>query len=156
MSSHLHRALPVRGWIVQKAPGLPTERYLFDLLADPNETDNLFSLNLTGEQQALSNKFAVKKDEHLRFEGVPHGPAETGAPLIEGALASLDCRVEAAHDAGDHVIYVGRVLAIARGTSPASCATISATGASNRSLLPSTRSPMRASLMLPVPGCCPA
>ncbi|HET6304975.1 MAG TPA: flavin reductase family protein, partial [Myxococcota bacterium] len=37
--------------------------------------------------------------------------AVTGAPLLRG-LASLDCTLVAAHDAGDHVIYVGRVEAL--------------------------------------------
>ena len=75
-----------------------------------------FGVNvLHGAQQALSNKFAIKKDEHLRFEGVGHGVAETGAPLFDDALVALDCRVEDAHEAGDHVIYVGRVLAIREG-----------------------------------------
>jgi flavin reductase (DIM6/NTAB) family NADH-FMN oxidoreductase RutF len=34
----------------------------------------------------------------------------TGAPLIPGAIASLDCRLVATHDAGDHLIYVGNVV----------------------------------------------
>jgi flavin reductase (DIM6/NTAB) family NADH-FMN oxidoreductase RutF len=70
----------------------------------------VFAVNLLSrEQEALSNRFASKKDEHRRFEGVDHRRGATGAPLIEGALATLDCRVVAAHDTGDHVIYVGRV-----------------------------------------------
>lgn len=72
-----------------------------------------FGVNvLTQEQEALSNRFAVKKDEHLRFEGVDYSSAETGAPLFDEALVAIDCEVEAAHDAGDHVIYVGRVRAL--------------------------------------------
>jgi flavin reductase (DIM6/NTAB) family NADH-FMN oxidoreductase RutF len=76
----------------------------------------VFAVNLLRrEQEALSNRFASKKEEHRRFEGLSCGTAVTGAPLIPGALASFDCRVVAAHDAGDHVIYVGRVEAIAGG-----------------------------------------
>jgi flavin reductase (DIM6/NTAB) family NADH-FMN oxidoreductase RutF len=75
-----------------------------------------FAVNvLARDHEALSNKFAVKKDEHLRFEGVAHGALETGAPLLDDALVGIDCRVEAAHDAGDHVIYVGRVVALRSG-----------------------------------------
>jgi len=74
-----------------------------------------FAVNVLGRaHEALSDKFAVPKDEHLRFEGVSHAAAETGAPMLDEALVSIDCRVEAAHDAGDHVIYVGRVLALRR------------------------------------------
>ena len=75
-----------------------------------------FAVNVLGaSQRALSDKFALPKDEHLRFEGVSHTAAETGAPLLDEALVGIDCRVEAAHDSGDHVIYVGRVLALHRG-----------------------------------------
>lgn len=75
-----------------------------------------FAVNvLHAGQRELSNKFAVKENEHLRFEGVGHRAAETGAPLLDEALVGIDCRVESAHDAGDHVIYVGRVLALRPG-----------------------------------------
>jgi flavin reductase (DIM6/NTAB) family NADH-FMN oxidoreductase RutF len=72
-----------------------------------------FAVNVlpTG-QEDLSTRFAVKKDEHRRFEGVDWEAAETGAPLLREAMTGIDCRVEAAHDAGDHVIYVGRVEAV--------------------------------------------
>ena len=33
-----------------------------------------------------------------------------GMPIIEGALATFECNLEATHDAGDHVIVVGRVM----------------------------------------------
>jgi flavin reductase (DIM6/NTAB) family NADH-FMN oxidoreductase RutF len=73
----------------------------------------VFAANiLTSAQRALSDRFASKKDEHLRFEGLAWRRGATGAPILPGVLAALDCRVVAAHDAGDHVIYVGRVEAI--------------------------------------------
>jgi flavin reductase (DIM6/NTAB) family NADH-FMN oxidoreductase RutF len=74
------------------------------------ESGRVFAVNvLAADQQALSNRFASKKDEHRRFEGVPWRRGATGAPLLEGTVAALDCRVVAAHDAGDHVICVGAV-----------------------------------------------
>ncbi len=60
-------------------------------------------------QEKLSNLFASEEDEHRRFEGLTWTTAVTGAPILEGAVAVLDCRVVAVHDAGDHVIYVGDV-----------------------------------------------
>lgn len=73
----------------------------------------IFAVNvLSAGQEALSNRFASKKDEHRRFEGVPWKSAVTGAPILDGVLVSLDCRVTAAHDAGDHVIYVGGVESV--------------------------------------------
>jgi flavin reductase (DIM6/NTAB) family NADH-FMN oxidoreductase RutF len=60
-------------------------------------------------QDALSNKFASKKDEFKRFDGVETFEAKTGAPLLRDVLVSLDCRVVAIHDAGDHVLCVGEI-----------------------------------------------
>jgi len=60
-------------------------------------------------QDALSNKFASKKDEFKRFEGVETFEGKTGAPLLSEALVNLDCRVVAVHDAGDHVLCVGEI-----------------------------------------------
>jgi flavin reductase (DIM6/NTAB) family NADH-FMN oxidoreductase RutF len=75
-----------------------------------------FAINLLARgQDALSNKFASKKEEWTRFEGLACGRAVTGAPLIPGALASLDCVVTAQHDAGDHVVVVGQIEAVVRG-----------------------------------------
>jgi flavin reductase (DIM6/NTAB) family NADH-FMN oxidoreductase RutF len=72
-----------------------------------------FAVNVLARGQgALSDRFAVKKDEHLRFAGVAWSEAATGAPLLDEALVGIDCRVAAAHDGGDHVIYVGRVEAL--------------------------------------------
>ena len=72
-----------------------------------------FAVNvLASEQQELSNRFASEKDEHRRFVGLETREAVTGAPLLHGCLAHLDCRLVATHDAGDHVIYVGRVEAV--------------------------------------------
>ena len=45
------------------------------------------------------------------FESRPTRTEATGAPVFENALGYLDCRVEAAHEAGDHTIYVGCVEA---------------------------------------------
>jgi flavin reductase (DIM6/NTAB) family NADH-FMN oxidoreductase RutF len=60
-------------------------------------------------QDALSNKFASKKDEFKRFEGVETFESKTGAPLLREALVNLDCRLVAQHDAGDHLLCVGEI-----------------------------------------------
>ena len=70
----------------------------------------VFAVNiLARDQDDLSNRFASKKNEDKRFDGLDYETGETGAPLIAGTVASLDCRVVAVHDAGDHVIYIGEV-----------------------------------------------
>ncbi|TFG96047.1 MAG: flavin reductase [Myxococcales bacterium] len=73
----------------------------------------VFALNLLSNGQAeLSNRFASKQDEDRRFEGLAWATAATGAPILPDVLGALDCRVVAAHEAGDHVIYIGRVEAL--------------------------------------------
>jgi len=73
----------------------------------------VFALNLLADGQAgLSHRFATKKDEDRRFEGIAWETEATGAPILPGTVGALDCRVVAAHEAGDHVIYVGRIEAM--------------------------------------------
>jgi flavin reductase (DIM6/NTAB) family NADH-FMN oxidoreductase RutF len=38
----------------------------------------------------------------------------TGAPLLDGALAYLECDVEAAYDGGDHTVFLGRARWVER------------------------------------------
>jgi len=73
-----------------------------------------FTVNiLAREQSALSNLFADKKREAIRFDGLVCKTGATGCPLIPDALASLDCKVRDVVDAGDHIVYVGSVEAAA-------------------------------------------
>jgi flavin reductase (DIM6/NTAB) family NADH-FMN oxidoreductase RutF len=74
------------------------------------EKGQCFGVNvLRSDQDALSNRFASKKDEFKRFEGVETFEATTGAPLLRDALVNLDCRIVAIHDAGDHLLCVGEI-----------------------------------------------
>ena len=58
-------------------------------------------------------KFARKKTD--RFEAVPFHQRPCG-PALDDALAWIECGIAAEHDAGDHTIALGRVLALdARG-----------------------------------------
>jgi flavin reductase (DIM6/NTAB) family NADH-FMN oxidoreductase RutF len=50
-----------------------------------------------------------------RLTGIPHELALGGLPVLIGALAWFDCRVQAVHDGGDHVIVVGTVSAVGVG-----------------------------------------
>lgn len=44
-----------------------------------------------------------------RFDGVPWRPAPSGAPIIDGAVAWIDCVPVAVHEAGDHEIALAEV-----------------------------------------------
>lgn len=77
------------------------------------EEGRVFAVNvLARDQEALSNRFASKKHEWQRFDGLDYEQGESGAPLLSGAVTNLDCRVVASHDHGDHVVYIGEVLAV--------------------------------------------
>ena len=48
-----------------------------------------------------------------QLDAVRHHPGPlTGAPILDGALAAMECRTTAVHDGGDHSIVVGEVLAV--------------------------------------------
>lgn len=67
-----------------------------------------FAVNMLSEsQEALSRRFAGKIDD--RFVGVGYSESDSGDPVLDDVLASLQCRVVARHPAGDHIIVVGRV-----------------------------------------------
>ena len=73
----------------------------------------VFAVNvLASDQTDLSNRFASKKSEDSRFDEVAYATGETGAPLLDGVVANVDCRLVAAHDHGDHVVYVGEVVEV--------------------------------------------
>ena len=68
-----------------------------------------FAVNILGEhQEELSRLFATKGAD--RFKHLNYSPYRTGSPVIHDALAFVDCETVAEHDAGDHVIVVGRVV----------------------------------------------
>lgn len=67
-----------------------------------------FAINILGEDQELMSRRFASKDED-RFDGTAYRESADGAPLIEGALATLECRAIHAYPGGDHTIIVGEV-----------------------------------------------
>lgn len=57
----------------------------------------------------LAVRFATAPHSE-RFKGLETFTAKTGAPIIRGATAYLDCLVAARYPAGDHTIFVGQVV----------------------------------------------
>jgi flavin reductase (DIM6/NTAB) family NADH-FMN oxidoreductase RutF len=66
---------------------------------------------LSADHVDVGKRFAGAMSAQDRFEVAEWVTAETGSPLLADAQAWLDCRVTAAHPAGDHTIFVGEVLA---------------------------------------------
>ncbi|MFC5751307.1 flavin reductase [Actinomadura rugatobispora] len=84
------------------------------------ERSGVFAVSFLGKDQTgIGHRFAGR-DRGDRFAGQPWTAAPTGAPVLGGALAWLDCRVAHAYPGGDHTIFVGEVLAaeVSRRTAP--------------------------------------
>lgn len=69
-------------------------------------------INLLAEGQAeIARKFSRAGTD--KYRDVRWHPSEyLGLPVIEGALAWIDCEVVQVHDGGDHWIAICRVLAL--------------------------------------------
>ncbi|MEU3985178.1 flavin reductase family protein [Streptomyces sp. NPDC026672] len=79
-----------------------------------------FAVSVLGARQArLARHFADHRrprDGH-EFDVADTFPGRfTGAPLLHGALAWLECALTAVHDGGDHSILLGAVREASRGT----------------------------------------
>lgn len=68
---------------------------------------------LAEEQQALSVRFASPHPD--KWDGIAYETWESGAPILPGCLVNLECALDALHDAGDHIILIGRVTKLALG-----------------------------------------
>lgn len=64
---------------------------------------------LASDQESVCRSFAVKKGKD-KFAGLNWMSAPSGAPLLDGVVAWIDCEVDTIREAGDHYIVVGRVL----------------------------------------------
>lgn len=70
-----------------------------------------FCVNVLSDQQSeLSNIFASKDAD--KFSGIEWGTQKTGAPVLNDVLCWIDCEIQTTHEAGDHWIVVGQVLAL--------------------------------------------
>lgn len=68
-----------------------------------------FVINLlAADQVELGQRFAGKLDD--QFAGIAHTLNEHGVPVLEGAVASLECETIDEMDVGTHTIFIGRVL----------------------------------------------
>ncbi|WP_189822131.1 flavin reductase family protein [Streptomyces finlayi] len=83
-----------------------------DLLAE----QPLWAVSLLSESQRhIAGRFAMKGrlSDRLLFEDIPWRRGEvSGAPLVGGSLAVVECRTEQRVEAGDHTLVIGRVLAV--------------------------------------------
>jgi flavin reductase (DIM6/NTAB) family NADH-FMN oxidoreductase RutF/DNA-binding IclR family transcriptional regulator len=65
---------------------------------------------LSAEQEHLCRQFSQKSSD--KFSGIDWRPSPNGSPILEGAVAWMDCEVAEVRELGDHHLVVGRVLAL--------------------------------------------
>ena len=66
-----------------------------------------FCINILAEdQQATSDIFA----QAGKTADIAWATRRTGAPILNGAMAYVECALIVEHDAGDHTVAIGRVL----------------------------------------------
>jgi flavin reductase (DIM6/NTAB) family NADH-FMN oxidoreductase RutF len=70
-----------------------------------------FRVNVLGDhQKSVCDTFAGRDDD--KFAAIEVRTEATGAPVITGSLAWIDCEYHAVHNGGDHDIVVGLVKAL--------------------------------------------
>ncbi|MCZ7935142.1 pyrimidine utilization flavin reductase protein F [Agrobacterium leguminum] len=65
---------------------------------------------LAAHHEVLSTLFGGKTPAEERFAAGSWDVLETGAPVLEDALVSFDCRIREAHDGGTHDILICEVV----------------------------------------------
>lgn len=71
----------------------------------------VFAVNVLAEgQEEVCRRFGTPGRD--RFDGTPWVRAPSGSPVLPEALAYVDCRIDAEHPAGDHVVVIGRVVGL--------------------------------------------
>lgn len=88
--------------LVLWSPARASRRFPFFEAADR------YAIHVLGAEQGDVCRAFVR--DGAAFEAVDWTMGEAGVPLIEGCLARFECRREAVHEGGDHLIVVGRVL----------------------------------------------
>jgi flavin reductase (DIM6/NTAB) family NADH-FMN oxidoreductase RutF len=72
-----------------------------------------FAVNiLTSEQQAVSNQFAGGASQEERFANVKWHSGNSGSPIFDDALASIECTVVQQVIAGSHWVVIGEVQGV--------------------------------------------
>lgn len=76
------------------------------------DRSGVFAVNiLTEKMRRLAKIFAENgRSQEQRFRGLKYSTAKTGAPILEGNVGWIECRVVERYAGGDHTIFVGEVV----------------------------------------------
>ena len=76
-----------------------------------------FAINVLAESQVeLSRRFATRSEN--RFADLPWAAGEQGSPVLAGCAAVFECETLSHQIAGDHRLFIGRVLACSESPLP--------------------------------------
>ena len=92
------------------AIGVEKEAFTHELIAE----GRVFSLNIVDrEDRAIVRKFTKPVEVDMAahtLNGFPFHDGPSGAPVLDQAVAWVDCRVHSTVDLGDHTLFVGEVV----------------------------------------------
>jgi flavin reductase (DIM6/NTAB) family NADH-FMN oxidoreductase RutF len=76
------------------------------------ESGKRFCVNVLGDDAlALARRFGFTSGHHeKKFTGVPYRKGASGSPVLEVAVAYLDCKLHSIVPAGDHRIVLGELI----------------------------------------------
>ena len=72
-----------------------------------------FVVNVLAESQRQICDYFAKRlapDPDDELAGIAYATGETGAPILDGTIAFLECRIAEIHPGGDHDIFVADVV----------------------------------------------
>jgi flavin reductase len=70
-----------------------------------------FAISILAQSDEITARRFAGDDVADKFRGLAYHTEITGAPILDAALAWVDCRVRDIFDGGDHSIVLGEVLA---------------------------------------------
>jgi len=72
----------------------------------------MFAINILGDEHLeIGRHFAIANGENVDdFKDVEISRLDTGSPILEASVGALDCELIKEVDAGDHVVFIGKVI----------------------------------------------
>ena len=77
--------------------------------------NGVFAVNILSHQQEPLSRYFASRDRPRgadAFREVAHRDGLTQSPILQGAAAHVDCRVVDSFEVGDHIIFIGEVVAL--------------------------------------------
>lgn len=109
----------VGGLAVAWATQLSTDRILICVGSQSSTRELILNSKAFGlsvlyrDQVEIARLFGRKSSRSVnKFEHVGYHTAETASPLLDDCMITLDCRVEAVHDANGPKLIIGRVVGV--------------------------------------------